>query len=97
MFWIQVDLYEKRKESNPLLLRRQAEFIYSTYLKSTSKCPINIDSEILKEIECHLSLPTPTLFHDSQNSVFELMKNDPFRRFRLTSAYVNYKEKHIPP
>lgn len=92
MFWKEAENFRKKdfKKEN---INTVAQSIFKKYFDPKSTYSINIDSEVRATLQNELKDPHPFVFIEAQIQIFELMKNDSFRRFRMTPEYLTYLEK----
>ncbi|XP_072923968.1 regulator of G-protein signaling 14-like isoform X2 [Hemitrygon akajei] len=86
LFWQACERFQKIPEDDLEQLSQIAGEIYSTYLSSSSLCPINIDSQAQLE-EDILNDPRSDMFKAQQLQIFNLMKFDSYTRFVKSPLY----------
>ncbi|XP_059845993.1 regulator of G-protein signaling 14-like isoform X3 [Hypanus sabinus] len=86
LFWQACERFQKIPKDDLEQLSQIAGEIYSTYLSSSSLCPINIDSQAQLE-EDILNDPRSDMFKAQQLQIFNLMKFDSYTRFVKSPLY----------
>lgn len=69
-------------------IRRASQSIFKKFLETKCPYPINVDSTVRDSIRQDMKDPHRFMFQEVQAHIFELMKNDSFRRFRITPQYL---------
>eukprot|EP01114_Cavostelium_apophysatum_P018532 TRINITY_DN5752_c0_g1_i1.p1 TRINITY_DN5752_c0_g1~~TRINITY_DN5752_c0_g1_i1.p1 ORF type:complete len:974 (-),score=271.17 TRINITY_DN5752_c0_g1_i1:285-3206(-) len=91
-FYLEAESFKNDFYVNPNANAKLANEIFMRYLDPESNLQVNIDSDIRQLITERLqsNAITEKMFAEAQSVIFDLMKNDSFRRFRVSLAYLNF-------
>lgn len=85
-FYLACEKYSKLKHSSAgdMLVKFNARQIFNDFLGENAKQPVNVNADCIKTIQRGLNQPTPDLFRDAQQEIFNLMRSDCYPRFCKT-------------
>lgn len=85
-FYLACEKYRKldHNSTGNILIQFNARQIFNDYLSENAKQPVNVNADCITTIQRNLNQPTPYLFRDAQQEVFNLMRSDCYPRFCKT-------------
>jgi hypothetical protein len=83
LFWKDSrEFSEKALQMSAAQVQAAAKKIYDQYLSPSSPHTVNVDDRALKAVETRLGQPTPNIFSEAQEQVYQLLKMDCYMRFK---------------
>ncbi|XP_015790677.1 regulator of G-protein signaling loco [Tetranychus urticae] len=85
LFWLACEKYKKMIKKTEA--RKEAKAIYDQFLTINGSHTVNVDADARNSVAKNLKKPTKELFDSPQTQVYNLMKNDSYKRFLTSELY----------
>ncbi|ESN90818.1 hypothetical protein HELRODRAFT_136785, partial [Helobdella robusta] len=84
VFWLKCEDYKKLSYDEVCLAAME---MYKTHVSEDSMEMVNVDYNVRKKIEHEICQASVHLFHDAQQHIYSLMKEDIYPRFKRSELY----------
>ena len=70
---------------------------FREFLESGAPCEVNVDACTMERTLDKMENPTHHIFHEAEEHIYKLIKNDCYPRFIRSEHYKNLIQNAIPP
>ncbi|XP_074601079.1 uncharacterized protein LOC141855083 isoform X1 [Brevipalpus obovatus] len=84
-FWLGCEKFKKLTKKNEI--KKEAKIMFDCYLSINGAQPVNVDSLARTTVQKAFNKPTKNLFDIPQSQVYNLMKNDSYKRFLKSELF----------